>query len=189
MRAISWNMAYWKPSTYKTVENRRRQWSLIAALAPDVALLQECRPADLAAHAPSWLANEYDIIGDIPAGWTACSAVLARRSLRPQRVEPESFSADSRRWVEYLSGYLAIATVEVDGQPLALASVHAIAKPVDHPVVTEADHFLVRRRDATRAWHNHLAVAALASWVQERSFLVGGVGEARPVIATHKTPR
>jgi hypothetical protein len=47
VRILSWNLAYWKPGQFNSIANRRRQWILIGALRPDVALLQECRPPDV----------------------------------------------------------------------------------------------------------------------------------------------
>lgn len=45
------------------MENRRRQWALLGALAPDIALLQECRPPDLEDQAPGWMARGYRCVG------------------------------------------------------------------------------------------------------------------------------
>lgn len=74
--------------------NRRRQWALVDAASPDVALLQECRPGDLTAAAPSRMAQEYEVVGAEPGGSIGSSAVLARRSLHPavsdQRSPPEA---------------------------------------------------------------------------------------------------
>lgn len=131
-------MAYMKPGRFKTIMNRRRQWRLLEAVLPDVALLQECRPDDLATLAPGWMADEYDIIGRIPDGWIACSAVLARKSLRAAPFDrgllPE------RRWLEFFSGYIATARLAWAGIPINVASVHEIAAEVDNAAVTEMDH-------------------------------------------------
>ncbi len=97
MDVMSWNMGYWKPSHYRTIENRRRQWALVAALSPDVALLQECRPEDLAALAPGWLADMYDVVGAIPDRWTACSAILARKELGAAPIDPARLPEENRR--------------------------------------------------------------------------------------------
>lgn len=174
MRVMTWNLGFWTPGGFKSIENRRRQWSLIAALAPDVALLQECRPEDFTQAAPAWMADEYQLIGAIPTGWTACSAVLTRSTASARAVDAEALPDDSRRWLGYLSGYVAAATVHVEDREVAVASVHAVAKPVDDPSVSENDHEQLRRRDATRAWHNDLVVGALSPWVQGSHFLIGG---------------
>ena len=140
MRVLSWNMAYWKPGRFNTVANRRRQWALIGALCPDIALLQECRPPDLAVHGAGWMADEYDIIGAIPHRWTACSTVLARRSLQPIALDRTSLPADERRWLDYLSGYVATAWMSAGGRPVTVASVHTVAREVDDDSVTPTDH-------------------------------------------------
>jgi exonuclease III len=174
VRVVSWNLAYMKPGSFKTISNRQRQWALLAALAPDVALLQECRPDDLAQHAPAWTAQGYAVVGTLPHRWTACSAILARRDLSPAALEVASLPVSAQRWLAYLSGYVAAATVIVDGQEVRLASVHAIAKEVDADAVTPVDHEAVRRPLLAKAWHNDLAASALRPWVDGARFVVGG---------------
>src|SRR5262245_63405466 len=102
MRIVSWNMGYMKPAAYKTIANRRRQWSLLAALAPDIALLQECRPGDLAEHAPRWMAEGYTTVGAIPSRWIACSTVLARKELDPKSLGAGVLPEAEQRWLDYL---------------------------------------------------------------------------------------
>src|SRR4051794_17789646 len=143
MRVVSWNMAYWKPGHFKTQVNRQRQWALLMALAPDVALLQECRPDDLAACAPGWGQSEYELVGAIPPRWTACTVILARRSLGPKRLDASELPESEQRWLKYLSGYLAAATIDINGAEIRLASVHSIAKEVSDIAVTDDDHALV----------------------------------------------
>lgn len=172
VRVVSWNLAYMKPGSFKTISNRQRQWALLAALAPDVALLQECRPDDLAQHAPAWAGQGYAVVGTLPHRWTACSAILARRELSPVALDVASLPASEQRWLAYLSGYVAAATVAIDGQKIRVASVHAIAKEVDE--VTPTDHEAVRRPLLAKAWHNDLAASALRPWVEGAGFVIGG---------------
>jgi hypothetical protein len=167
-------MAYWKPGPFNIVVNRRRQWALIGAHAPDVALLQECRPPDLAFNAPSWMTEEYTVIGSIPHRWIASSALLARRSLAPVALDRTTLPVDERRWLDYLAGYVATASVTVEDGQIAVASVHALAKEVDCEAVTDADHQRIRREVLARAWPNDLAVAALTPWVHGHRSIVGG---------------
>lgn len=174
MRLLSWNMAYMKPGAFKMVANRERQWALLAELAPDVALLQECRPDDIVFHAPSGMTEAYDVVGTLPDRWTACSAVLARRTVKAVPLDRAALPAAESRWLDYLSGYVAAAVVTVEGQEIAVASVHAVAKEVTDIALSDADHERVRRRALNRAWHNDLAVAALAPWVEGRPFIIGG---------------
>lgn len=169
MRIVSWNMAYWKPGGFNAVANRQRQWSLLLALGPDLALLQECRPGDFEAFAPAWALEDYQILGAIPKGWTACSAVLARRTLEAEPIEPDDTAA-----FRYFSGYLARARVRLPGAgPTQVASVHAIAAEVDNPVVTDADHAEMKRTSADKAWHCDVAAFSLQDWIRG-PFVVGG---------------
>jgi exonuclease III len=175
MRLVSWNMAYWKRGGFNTLVNRKRQWAFLAALAPDVALLQECRPDDLHDNAPEWAAKEYEVIGSIPARWTACSAVLARRSLSPKPFSYDQLPARERSWFEYFSGYLALASIETDEGPIVVVSVHATAKEVDLSTFTEADHLSVHRPALSSTWNNDLAFAACRRLVEGQvRFVVGG---------------
>jgi exonuclease III len=167
-------MAYMKPGAFKAIANRRRQWSLLGALAPDVALLQECRPGDRVEHAPTWMAEGYVALGAIPPRWVACSAVVARRELNPIELDRTRLPEPERRWLEYLSGYVATGNITLDAQSVAVASVHAIAMEVDAPSVLDTEHERIRRRVLRRAWHNDLAAAALAPWVEAGRFVVGG---------------
>ena len=131
MRVVSWNLAYMTPAKYKAHENRYRQWSYIASLKPDIVLLQECRPEDSMRYG---LDDKYIIIGNIPPGWIACSAVMARRELNPRCV------VHSSSWREFLSGYLSLAEIAVDEYQMLVASVHSPAARADDPLITKADH-------------------------------------------------
>ncbi len=107
MRVVSWNLAYWKPGHYKTLENRRRQWAHLLALNPDVVLLQECRPGDFTRYVTESGRNGYSVVGTIPAGWTACSAVMARSGFEAE--------ADStpHPWFDALGGYVCRARIRL----------------------------------------------------------------------------
>jgi exonuclease III len=69
---------------------------------------------------------------------------------------------------------VATASVTVANSEITVASVHAVAKEVNCPAVTDEDHQRIRRQVLTQAWHNDLAVAALSPWVSGRIFIVGG---------------
>jgi exonuclease III len=174
MRVISWNMAYWTRGHFKEIPNRQRQWALLMASAPDVALLQECRPEDLVNFAPAWAGDEYEVIGAIPAGFTACSAILARRSLAPSPVDPASFPDPEERWIRSLNGYLVPATVTLNGLPIVVTSVHTSAREITDAAITQADHDAVKRKLLDKAWNNDLAVGALKPLVNGCHFVVGG---------------
>lgn len=173
LTVASWNLAYMKPAHFKSIENRRRQWAFLSALAPDVALLQECRPRDLHAHAPAWMAGEYDILGEVPNRWMGCSAVLARKSPSLRALNRSELPEAEQRWLAYLAEKISTGLVDVAGREVSIASVHANAAQVDDPAVSDEDHEQVRRPALRRAWHNDLAAAALDPLSKSR-FVIGG---------------
>ena len=167
MRVVTWNLAYWTPSAvYNTVGNRRRQWHFLLSLNADVILLQECRPGDLATVDDA--ASGYRTIGTIPNRWTACAAILARDELRLESAPRPG------PWFDYLSGYLAVATICSPRGRVFVSSVHTPAKFVEDPSVTPEDHESLRRPSSDRAWHNDLAFAALDALPKEAGFIIGG---------------
>lgn len=169
MRIVTWNMAYWKPGRYNSIENRRRQWAFAFSLGADVLLLQECRPPDFEAFAPAWARNEYAIIGSIPERWTASSAVVARATYSPTAIPP-----DDHPWFEYLSGYVVRAHLDHPSfGGIRVASVHAIAKDVDDACLDEEGHARIKQPGCARAWHCDLAANGLFDWVGDQ-FVVGG---------------
>jgi hypothetical protein len=189
VRVVTWSLAYGKPARFKTIENRRRQLALLAALAPDVALLQECRPGDLFTHAPGWMAAEY-------LRWPA------RRGLAAADVTPRPTARPApgarlalarrvlRRWVEVLpGGLIAAADIEIAGSRFAVASVHALAAPVPiSEAFGEEDHLRLRRGGLDQVWHNDLIVAVLEPWVAGRRFIVGGDWNNSPLFDVNYPP-
>jgi endonuclease/exonuclease/phosphatase family metal-dependent hydrolase len=176
VRVVSWNLAYGKPGRFKTIENRRKQWALLAALAPDIALLQECRPNDLAAHAPAWMADEYTCAGLLARGSMLRASLLVRR---PHTVEELAFTqlADHERgWSSELhDGVVAAADVEIAGVQFAVASVHAPATQLPlSDGVDAANRRQLGRTGLEKVWHNDLIAAILEPWVAGRRFIVGG---------------
>lgn len=171
---MTWNLAYFKPSHYKTLENRRRQWSLLAELAPDIALLQECRPSDLPRLAPPWMAGAYDVVHSIPPRQSAGSAVLARKSFLPAPCDRASLPGTEQRWLAFLGGYVATAQLNLSGGVLNAASVHALAGDIDHESVTDADHAAIRGPSSARGRYNDMAAAALLPLTRSGSFVIGG---------------
>jgi hypothetical protein len=163
------NLAWWTWGRFQTEDARRRQYRRLVGLGADILLLQECRPEELLRFA----ADEGDslgwtVVGEVPSRWTFCSAILARPGfdLRPvERTDP---------WLEYLSGYVALGTLALYDTEVVVASVHTVARRLDDPRVTPADHETLRRTGLTEAWHNDLAAAALHQVVDGRSFMFGG---------------
>jgi len=162
---VTWNLAYWTPGAFNSIPNQQRQWRFLLDLDPDVMLVQECRLEDLAAVDG---ATPYRVIGARPGKWTACSAVVAKRDLDPVPAERPG------PWFEFLSGYLALATIATDIGQLLVASVHTPAKVVTDPCLSDADHGALCRPGVGRAWHNDLAFAAIEELPKEAGFIVGG---------------
>lgn len=173
MRVVSWNLAYWKPGRYKTVANRRRQWALLAALQPDIALLQECRPEDHRNLAPSWMSEEYRLYGAIPDGWTACSAALVRATLPSHSPNLTGLPGPAAAWLQLLSGRLAITQVQLGEVAATVVSVHADAAEVKDGLTAD-DHTRLRRPALARAWYPDLVVGALEPLTAGGNFIVGG---------------
>ena len=97
LRLVSWNLAYGKPGRFKTVANRRRQWALLGALAPDIALLQECRSSDLNLHAPGWMEDRYQCVGVLQRGWSLCTSMLVRDPECAEPIDKWPRNAEGRR--------------------------------------------------------------------------------------------
>jgi exonuclease III len=168
-------MAYWKPGHFNTLTNRQRQWSFLLALAPDIALLQECRPGDFARWAPAWAHDEYEVVGANPINGTACSAVLARRSLSPTALGWDHLSPKVQGWFEYFGGYLRLASIAVDNSQIVVVSVHGTARLVTAPGFSEDDQRAVARPALGQAWNNDLAAAAVRALVAHQDhFIIGG---------------
>jgi exonuclease III len=165
VRVVTWNLGYWTPGKFNSIANRQRQWRFLLRLAPDLMLLQECRPEDLATVDG---AAPYEVVGAIPKRWTACSAVVAKRDLDPLAAERPG------PWFEFLSGYVALSTIATEIGRLLVASVHTPARVVEDPCLTDADHATLRRPGVGHAWHNDLAFAAIAALQKEAGFIVGG---------------
>lgn len=174
MRVLTWNMAYMKPGRYKGTPNRRRQWALLAAIAPDIALLQECRPSDLASLAPAWMVDEYELVGTLPSGQVAGSAVLARRQYRPAPLDPGRVPKREQRWHDFFAGYVSAATLTLEHGEVTVASVHALAGEVTNPAITPADHAATKRPSPRSTYYNDLAAAALRPLTTQTSFVIGG---------------
>lgn len=170
---ISWNLAHKKPGRFRGLANRRRQWALLAALAPDVAFLQECTPEDAQTLAPTWLHDEYELIGQPTSRWRGSAAILVRRSYGAEKVCLKDFS-DVSRWDDALLENIAIARVPLGNTHIMVASVYADARHVVNPALTDADHERLRRPSEDRAWTSDWLAAALDPIVRTGAFLIGG---------------
>lgn len=171
LRVVSWNLGYWTPGAgYKTIVNRTRQWEWLASLDPDLVLVQECRPEDVVSKLPAEASDRYVVIGEIPRGWTACSAVVARRDLDPRPVACEG------KLRAILSGYLALAAVTLpDGMTALAASVHTPARQVEAGLLDAGEFYHLCRPELGEVWHNDVAVGVLDPLAaQFGAFIVGG---------------
>lgn len=164
MRIVTWNLGYWTPGKYSAVANRAEQWKFLLSLDPDVICAQECRPGDLQALEG---ASGYEVVGSIPTGWTACSAVIARSELSPAPA------ARTGPLFEALNGYVAVANLR-SLAGLVVASVHTPAKAVENPLVNDEVHAKLGRQGSIRAWYNDVAFAALNALPKDPGFIFAG---------------
>lgn len=89
--------------------------------------------------------------------------MLVRKTLGVEPLDPTACPEAERRWLEYLSGFVAAGTVSADGCEFAAASVHALARRVEvGTAVTLAEHERIRRTGLDRAIYSDLAATALA---------------------------
>lgn len=165
MRIVTWNLGYWTPGKYSAVANRQEQWRFLLSLEPDVICAQECRPDDLATVED---ASGYQVVGSIPTGWTACSAVVTRTELKPTPA-PKTGPL-----FEALSGYIAVADFDSPLGRFVVASVHTPAKAVDDPLVSDEVHVQLGRTGSSRAWYNDVAFAALDALPKDAGFIFAG---------------
>lgn len=172
LSVLSWNLAYMKPGRFKGRVNRARQWAFIAACAPDVVLLQECRMKDLSEALAAGLFAGHDVVG-VPHARVGSAIVLARRELGLRALDRTSVGDDARRLLDALGIYVAAGTVTIGGHQVTVASVHALADVVPDRKLSAEDHARLRRPSKDAARFNDLAAAALEGVGAER-FLFGG---------------
>ena len=156
MRVVSWNLGY--GFAYKATHDRA--WHYLAALDPDIALLQE-------AHPPEWAREHWTIVMQPIRNWG--SAVVAKRNLQ---LAPYPCLSDSQLERD---AYLATATLTLaDGTPLLIASVHTpigAASPEDYAGL---DPEAIKRPREAVPYHNDVAYAIYRDRVAGRRFVVSG---------------
>ncbi len=129
MRIVSWNLA--GNTTSEAAAKHERAWHYLAALDPDVALLQEAAP-------PAWARERWSIVSPSAAKWG--SAVIARPQLNLTAGE-----------VDWEGGYaegVLLATAELrlpTGTQLLLGSVHAVVGRLSEAVLAMFDPALIKR--------------------------------------------
>lgn len=156
MRVVSWNLGF--GFAFKTTHDRA--WHYLAALDPDIALLQEVNP-------PEWACQRWTI--EMPPIRNWGSAIVVRKGLQLTGFPGLSDSQLERH------AYLATATVILpDGTSLLVASVHTPigeASPEDYAGL---DPEAIRRPHEAVPYHNDVAYAIYRERVAGRRFLVSG---------------
>jgi hypothetical protein len=138
-----------------------RAWHWIAALDPDLALLQECVP-------PNWARERWTVL-NLPFRYWA-SAIVAKPEVQAQPIEPDPESLLGR-----FGSYLATATICGEGaEPLLVASVHTRAAESPVWVTDGHDRTAMARASVGTPWSNDVAFAAYDQMRAGRPFLIGG---------------
>ena len=166
LKIVSWNMA--ANTTSKAKVTHERAWHYLAALDPDVALLQEAKP-------PPWSTDIWQVVMAPVPSWGWGTAVLAKYGRTLTAFEPDPVTAwDSR-------ALIATATIALgDGAPLLVGSVHA---PLMHPLPEEylagLDPAAIKVPSHKTAVYYDVPYALFRSRVGER-FLVSGDWNVSP---------
>jgi exonuclease III len=158
VRIVSWNLGANTTSRRATVHERA--WHYLAALDPDVALLQEATP-------PQWARERWSIVAPASARWG--SAIIARPELR-LTPGPVDMEGGFREGV-----LLATADLELTpGMPLLLGSVHAVVGRLGEAVLAGYDAAAIKRPREPIPYPNDIAYAIYRERVNGRRFLVSG---------------
>jgi exonuclease III len=149
MRIVSWNLGY----AFSFRVRHDQAWHYLAALDPDIALLQEVLP-------PAWARERWDIDFRPIRQWG--TAIVAKPALK-LRSDPEPVA------------YSATGTVSIlDGLDLLVASVHTqvgVPSPEDYAGL---DREAIRRPRRASLSHADVGYAIQRARVEGGRFLVGG---------------
>ena len=138
-----------------------RAWHWLAALDPDLALLQECVP-------PAWACERWTVV-TLP--YTFWASALVARSALALRAVPLAEGTLLHRFGSYL------ATGEVtlpEGTSLLVASVHTRAAEAPDWVTEGHDRGSLARASVGVPWSNDVAFAGYAELAAGRRFVIGG---------------
>jgi hypothetical protein len=161
VKVLCWNLGGAFGRWRDDPDLRDRAWHWIAALDPDLALLQECVP-------PTWACDRWTIL-TLPYMYWA-SALVARPSLGLHAIAVAGDTPLGR-----FGSYLATGEIEVaDGPSLLVASVHTRAAEAPDWVTGDLDRAAIARSTVGVPWSNDVAFDGYRSLVQDRRFLVGG---------------
>lgn len=157
MKVISWNMgiAY---GPYK--QWHERAWHWLAAVDPDIALLQECAP-------PNWARERWNVHNLDYNRWASAVVVRRDRSARPVELKPDSLLAR-------FESYLATVELDVGPDPLLVASVHVSTREADEASTLGFDRAAMARASVGQPWFNDVAFAGYRELAAGRRFLIGG---------------
>ena len=155
MRVVSWNLGV----AYSFKHCHERAWHYLAALDPDIALLQEVKP-------PAWASERWDLEMGAYKHWG--SAIVAKRGLGLTSAPGQREGV-----LGHFGSYLATATVTpAAGVSLLVASVHTSARVVSQDALAGLDADAVRRPSVDVPWRNDLAYSAYRELAAGRRFLV-----------------
>src|SRR5688572_512500 len=112
MRILCWNLGAAYGRWHHEPSLHERAWNWIAALDPDVALLQEVR-------APEWAADRWSLI--VGPYTHFASAIVSKPA-----ISIEAIAVPTGGTLDRFGSYLATAELALnDGSSLLLASVHS----------------------------------------------------------------
>ena len=162
MRIVSWNMgAAFGPY----VRWHDRAWHWLAALDPDLALLQECVP-------PDWARDRWTVVNLPFQFWASALVAKPELGLRPTALEPASV-------LDRFGSYLATGEISTaDDESMLVASVHTRAAEAPDWLTAGHDRGAIARDSVGVPWSNDAAFAGyrelLATRGQGQPFLIGG---------------
>lgn len=159
MRVVSWNLGY--AIGLRTMHDRA--WHYIAALDPDLAMLQEVRP-----QLPPWVYERWTVVR--PQVKFFGSAILAKPDLRLASLPGQVGGVLGQE------GYVVTAiAMMTGGSSMLVASIHAPARPAtDGAHIDGLDPDAIRRPSAPVPWSNDLAYANARRLIEGQRFLVSG---------------
>jgi endonuclease/exonuclease/phosphatase family metal-dependent hydrolase len=161
MRLICWNLGYAAGRWRDNPILHERAWHWLAAVDPDVALLQEVEP-------PDWARERWQVHA-LPHHFWA-SAIVARHGIPLHVVEPPPDGL-----VAHHGAYHAVAETSLaDGTPLLVASVHTPAREAPAWATKGQDRTAIARQSVGVPWWNDVAFAGFRDLAAGRRFLVGG---------------
>ncbi len=146
---------------YREPAAHDRAWHWVAAVDPDLALLQET-------NAPDWVRQRWTLHDEAHEFWASAIVTRPGLDLRPVAFDPASV-------LGRFGSYLATAElVLADGTALLVASVHTRATVASARGTHGLDRAAIARPSVGEPWWNDVAFAGYRELVEGRPFLVGG---------------